>query len=109
MTDVVIRHCTFRVVRNGGWSWGGDRRGLVDRMTKVAPALIGAWLAGQFDEDDDREVAEPVRLRIKLPRGALADAGAFEAALRQALPALPTASLSNISPLRPREPIGKSA
>jgi hypothetical protein len=105
MTDVVIRHCTFRVVRNGGWSWGGDQHGLVDRMTKVAPALIGAWLAGQFDEDDDREVAEPVRLRIKLPRGALADAGAFEAALRLALPALPTAALSNISPMRPREPI----
>ncbi|MFM5948835.1 MAG: hypothetical protein ACKOPM_06340, partial [Novosphingobium sp.] len=69
-------------------------------------SCIGAWLADQFDEDDDREVAEPVQLRIALPRGALADAGAFEAALRQALPTMPPLTPGRAAPARQRDPVG---
>lgn len=70
MAELVIRHCTFRVVRHGGWSWGGDRRGLVERMTRLAPQLIAARLAELF-ADREGEIAEPVRLTIKLPARAL--------------------------------------
>jgi len=72
MAELVIRHCTFRVVRHGGWSWGGDRRALVERMTRLAPQLIAARLAELF-ADREGEIAEPVVLRIKLPAGALHD------------------------------------
>ena len=70
MAELVIRHCTFRVVRHGGWSWGGDRRGLVERMTRLAPQLIAARLAELF-ANREGEIAEPVRQTIKLPARAL--------------------------------------
>jgi hypothetical protein len=91
MDELVIRHCTMRVVRHGGWSWGGDRRALVDRMTKLAPGLIAARLAELF-ADQEGDIAEPVRLRIKLPARALRDDRALAETLH--------ANLANVTALR---------
>lgn len=81
MDELVIRRCTFRVVRHGGWSWGGDRRALVDRMTRLAPQLIAARLAELF-ADREGVITEPVRLRIRLPARALHNDRLLAEALR---------------------------
>lgn len=91
MDELVIRRCTFRVVRRGGWSWGGDRRALVDRMTRLAPQLIAAQLAELF-ADREGIVTEPVRLRIRLPAGALHDDRLLADALRAHLTDSPAVS-----------------
>lgn len=85
MDELVIRHCIFRVVRHGGWSWGGDRRSLVDRMTRLAPQLIAARLAELF-ADCEGVISEPVRLRVNLPARALQDDRLLAEALRAHLP-----------------------
>ncbi len=64
MTEIVVRRCTLRVVRHGGWSWGADRRALLERATQALPRLIAARL-DYLLEDAEGEV-EPV-LRIRVP------------------------------------------
>lgn len=103
MDELVIRHCTMRVVRHGGWSWGGDRRALVDRMTRLAPRLIAARLAELFADQQD-DIAEPVRLRIKLPARALHDDRVLAETLHDNLPnAAALRSIASDS-IRPPEP-----
>ena len=68
MPDVTIHRCTLRVVRRGGWSWGPDPRGLAQHAARVLPELLEKALAGMFvdegDEEQDREIAAPIRIRI---------------------------------------------
>lgn len=64
MTDVVIRRCRMRVVRRGGWSWGGSPRAVVETATRALPRLLGRHLARLWPEDVDAEVAEPVTLTV---------------------------------------------
>ena len=79
MTDVVIRHCILRVIRHGGRSWGPDRRGLVDRVTRMLPQLIAARLEELLGEAEG-EIAEPIRVAIRLSGvRAYSDAGLREA------------------------------
>lgn len=101
MTEVVIRHCILRVVRHGGRSWGPDRRGLVDRVTRMLPQLIAARLEELLGEADG-EIAEPIRVAIKLNGvGPLSDAGLREA-VSAALTAdsLPLQAGSGLAPPR---------
>ena len=65
--EITVRHCVVRVVRRGGWSWGPDPRGLVQRVLDALPDLLVA----EFDEyltgdGPDVEVTEPVRLSVRL-------------------------------------------
>ncbi|MGK3207996.1 hypothetical protein [Amycolatopsis sp. MEPSY49] len=65
--EITVRQCVVRVVRRGGWSWGPDPRGLVQRVLDALPEL----LAGEFDEylagdGPDLEITEPVRLSVRL-------------------------------------------
>jgi len=65
--EVVVHRCVVRVVRRGGWSWGPDPRGLVQRAIEALPDL----LAEEFDEilagdGPDVEITEPVRLSVRL-------------------------------------------
>jgi hypothetical protein len=76
--EIVVRRCVVRVVRRGGWSWGPDPRGLVQRALDALPDL----LATEFDEivsDDgpDVEITEPLRMTVRLSRrgGGLTPAG----------------------------------
>ena len=88
MADVLVRHCTIRVVRRGGWSWGAEPRALLDRVMHQVPNLIAAALERLFpDDDDEREIAAPVRLRIPLSLAMLRAGGASEAGLTMPEPA----------------------
>lgn len=65
--EITVRHCVVHVVRRGGWSWGPDPRGLVQRVLDALPEL----LAAEFDEylagdGPDLEITEPVRLSVRL-------------------------------------------
>ena len=76
--DIVVRRCTVRVVRHGGWSWGPQPRRLVDQVLAALPGLIAARLAGLApDGAPDVEITEPVRIVVSLT---LADllAGRFD-------------------------------
>jgi hypothetical protein len=65
--EITVHRCAVRVVRRGGWSWGPDPRGLVQRVLDALPDL----LAAEFDEHlagdgPDVEITEPVRLSVRL-------------------------------------------
>jgi hypothetical protein len=66
-SDVVIRRCTVRVVRHGGWSWGPQPRRLVDQVLAALPGLIAERL-GELAPDGapDVEITEPVRITVSL-------------------------------------------
>ncbi len=75
MEDVLIRHCVLRVVRHGGWTWGPNRRGLLNRVTQVLPDLIAARLAEILDRHSGT-IHQPIKLRIRCSMGQLwTDAG----------------------------------
>jgi len=67
--EIIVRRCVVQVVRRGGWSWGPDPRGLVQRALDALPDL----LATEFDEivsgdGPDVEITEPVRVTVRLSR-----------------------------------------
>ncbi len=64
MADLLIRRCTIKIVRHGGWAWGAAPRALLDRALKSLPELIGAEVERLWPEDEEREISAPVRLRI---------------------------------------------
>jgi hypothetical protein len=95
MADVLIRHCSIRVVRRGGWSWGAEPRALLDRVMHQVPNLIAAELERLFPDDDDaREIAAPVRLRIPLSLAMLRAGGASEVGVTMPEPAQAADSLA---------------
>ncbi|EMD25713.1 hypothetical protein [Amycolatopsis azurea] len=78
--EITVRQCVVRVIRRGGWSWGPDPRGLVQRVLDALPDL----LAAEFDEHltgdgPDLEITEPVLLTVRL--AALAGLGRSSAVL----------------------------
>lgn len=87
--DVCIRHCTLRIVRRGGWSWGANPRALLGAATRSLPQLIGARFAELWPAALDCELAAPVRLRVPVNMEellALADAQAHDGAGPATLP-----------------------
>ena len=64
MPEIVIHRCQLRVVRRGGWSWGEDPKGMIRGIVGKLPALLAERLGALFAEEDAREYAAPVRLRL---------------------------------------------
>lgn len=65
MVALRIRYCRLRLVRHGGWSWGPDRRRLLEQATHRLPAWLMQALAAQLaDHDDDVTVAH---LQLRIP------------------------------------------
>jgi hypothetical protein len=75
MANVLVRHCTFRVIRRGGWNWGPQPRALLERVLRRLPSLIAEQLDQLFDEDAEVEVTTPLRIAIPLSLGALRELG----------------------------------
>lgn len=88
MGDVRIRHCTLRLIRHGGWSWGPHPHQLLDQACEAIPRLLEDAL--NFSERDagDLRIAQPVRLRLplRLPIDAGQIRRALDGALAEALP-----------------------
>lgn len=66
MADVHIHRCTLRVVRRRGWSWGADPRRLLRAATAALPALLERKLAELLPDDEEIDIAAPVRLTMQL-------------------------------------------
>jgi len=64
MTDVLIRHCTLRIVRRDGWSWGAEPRRLLRGAVEALPALLAERLAEALPPGLEGEVRQPLVLRV---------------------------------------------
>jgi hypothetical protein len=71
MSNLTIHHCSLRIVRQGGWSWGPEPLSLLHGAIKALPELIARELGNIFHDDDDREILTPLRLRIPVKLGEL--------------------------------------
>ena len=107
--DIVVRRCTVRVVRHGGWSWGPQPQRLVDQVLAALPSLIAERLGDLApDGAPDVEITEPVRIVVSLT---LADllAGRFDPLRHAAMAAEPLPEPSPASgSARPMAPIRPS-
>lgn len=66
MTDILIRRCTVRVVRRGGWSWGAEPGALLDAIRRWLPSLLAAELESALAGHKPQDIATPIQLRIPL-------------------------------------------
>lgn len=66
MADVVIHHCTLRLRRRDGWSWGSDPRRLLELAVRALPILLAQRLAELWPDAVDEEIDTPLTLRIPI-------------------------------------------
>ena len=64
MTRITVENCSVRVRRRGGWSWGADAHGLVDRILREVPRLIAAAVEKGQLEGDHLYIDEPLKVTI---------------------------------------------
>jgi hypothetical protein len=69
--DIVVRRCTVRVVRRGGWSWGPEPQALPRRVVEALPALLRERFAAAAAGGADVEITEPVTLDVSVSLGEL--------------------------------------
>jgi hypothetical protein len=67
--EVVVQRCTLTVRRRGGWGWGTDPRGVLERAVTgldrmLAEAVTEAAGEVGLPSDGAVEVTEPLRLRV---------------------------------------------
>jgi len=80
MADVIIHHCTLRVVRRRGWSWGSGPQQLLKAAAAALPLLIARKIGELFPDDTDSEISERVRLTIPIKLSELLALGSQPAA-----------------------------
>lgn len=96
--DILIGHCTLRIARRGGWSWGADARALLRAALERLPELLATRLSESWPAQHDCEVAAPLRLHLSVRLDELLElaaqshgsqpAGAHSSALAQRLDAM---------------------
>ena len=70
--EVVVRRCTLRVVRRGGWSWGPAPQRLPQRIVDLLPELLAQRFADELTGEADVEITEPVTLVVRASLAGLA-------------------------------------
>src|SRR2546421_22330 len=78
--EVVVRHCTVRVVRHGGWSWGPAPERLPQRVVDLLPELLAQRFAAELAGEVDVEITESVTLVVPMSLARLTCATAPAAA-----------------------------
>jgi len=83
MPDVLIRRCTIRLVRRGGWSWGAEPAKWLVAALQSLPAVVAERLEQRLGtETEDVEFSEPIVIRIPIRLADLAPpSGGSEQAL----------------------------
>ncbi len=76
MADITIQHCTLRVVRHGGWSWGAQPQALVDAAIHALPELLAQRLAMIWPDDAECEITAPIRINVATRISEMVDAAA---------------------------------
>ncbi|MFE2216591.1 hypothetical protein ACFW93_32210 [Streptomyces canus] len=106
--QVEILHCTLRVVRHGGWSWGLPPSEVARRATDLLPTLLARRLPGVLEEHglprvdavntgtgpdatEFREITEPVVVALRLSLTDLLSGRDVEAPAAPRPPAAPAA------------------
>ena len=70
--EVLVRRCTLRLVRRGGWSWGAAPERLLSAAVAQLPRLVAERLALRWPEDLECEIVAPLRLALTLSSRELA-------------------------------------
>ncbi|MCG0288581.1 hypothetical protein [Streptomyces sp. PSAA01] len=64
--EITVHRCTVTVVRRGGWSWGPDPRGLVQRVVDSLPELLADHFAERLTAGGpDVEITEPLTVTVR--------------------------------------------
>src|SRR5438132_865330 len=105
MADVLIEHCTLRVIRHGGWRWGAEPQQIVAAATRVLPEILARHLGELWPEDAEGEITAPVQIAVQLPLAELAavSAGFGGEDARRALEEAVAAALARVA--RRLEPV----
>lgn len=83
MPDVTINRCILRIVRHGGWSWGAAPDTLLQSAIRVLPELIARELGQYWTDEDDYEIAAPLRISIPVHLNELLAIGAAAPHVRE--------------------------
>jgi hypothetical protein len=94
MADVIINRCKLRVVRRGGWNWGPDPQRLLQEVVRAFPDLLARKLAHLLSGDVEREIAEPLKIRIPIKMSDLISVAAELHSGAPLIPGSPSAALS---------------
>jgi hypothetical protein len=74
--DILIHHCSLRIARRHGWSWGPDARALLRAALQRLPEMLAMRLAESWPEQLECEVVAPLRLRLSVRMEELLELGA---------------------------------
>jgi len=100
LPEILIEHCTLRVVRRHVWSWGLPPERLLENALRLLPDRLAAKLEGMFTDGSERIYETPLRIHLKFTQTGFDEAApsvsckpfasdaalsAFESQLEQAL------------------------
>ena len=72
MTDILVRWCSVRVVRRGGWGWGTDSSAMIEALRQWLTSVLGEELELALAGSGPRTIAAPVRVRLPVKLADLA-------------------------------------
>lgn len=80
--SLTIKRFSLRLERRGGTGWGSERESIMAAAQSTLPSQIANALADRLDTDEDVEITEPLRLRVRLSLSELAEACRSESGMR---------------------------
>jgi hypothetical protein len=92
MPDILIHRCTLRVVRRAGWNWGADPGRVAQDAARVLPELLAAKLSTLLHDDEELQIAAPVRISLALKMSELSAAASSMSSSNPARNGIPLSS-----------------